>query len=175
MSSIQGSVNQLLGITAAASSYLTKQSAAKYEARRGAELDKAYQAQLEAAQKGYTKSGAKSRSKAAKEAQAQVEATTPGEASKLPWHKDVEAKLQADYGQKVKGLQERTAKGLSKLKEANLKAKKGTYEQFGDYESLAPSLLAKMEPSDRWKIQAEQKLKQKQAFDNFIQSLKGGK
>ena len=175
MSSIQGSVNQLLGMAAAGTAYLTKNAATSYEAKRAAEFDKAYQAQLEAAQKGYTKSGAKSRSKAAKEAQAKAEALTPGQGSTAQWNKETEAKLQADYDKKTKGLQERTAKGLSKLKEANLKAKKGTYEQFGDYESLAPKLLAKMEPSDRWKIQAEQKLKQKQAFDNFIQSLKGGK
>ena len=175
MSSIQGSINQLLGMAAAGSAYLTKQSAAKYEAKRAAEFDKSYQAQLEAAQRGYTKSGAKSRSKAAEEARAAAEAATPGPASKAPYHKEVEAKLQADYDKKMQGLQERTTKGLSKLKEANLKAKQGTYKQFGEYESIAPQMLAKMEPSDRWKLQAEQKLKQRQAFDSFIQSLKGGK
>ena len=175
MSSIQGSVNQLLGIAAASTAYLTKGAAAKYAAQRGAEYEKAYQAQLEAAKTGYTKSGAKSRSKAAKEAQAQVEATMPGAGSKAPWNKDVEAQLKAKYDKDVAGLQERTAKGLTKLKEANLKAKQGTYKQFGDYESIAPEILKKLSPSDRWKIQAEQKLKQQQAFNSFIDSLKGGK
>ena len=175
MSSIQGSINQLLGIGAAGAAYLTSRSASKYAEQRKAEYDKAYKAQLEAAQKGYTKSGAKSRSKAAKEAQAQVELTTPGQASKLPWNKGTEAKLKAEYDKKMQGLQERTSQGLTKLKEANLKAKEGTYKQFGDYESIAPQILSKLEPSDRWKIQAEQKLKQKQAFDSFINSLKGGK
>ena len=175
MSSIQGSINQLLGMAAAGSAYLTSKSTAKYEAKRAAEFDKAYEAQLEAAQKGYTKSGAKSRSKAAQEARQVAVELQPEPASKLPFHKATEAKLQADYDKKMAGLQERTAKGLSKLKEANLKAKEGTYKQFGEYESLAPQMLAKMEPSDRWKIQADQKLKQRHAFDNFIQSLKGGK
>ena len=175
MSSIQGSINQLLGMGAAASAYYTQQAAHKYAAQRGAEYEKSYQAQLEAAKTGYTKSGAKSRSKAAKEAQAQVEATTPGAGSKAPWNKDVEAQLKAKYDKDVDGLQERTAKGLTKLKEANLKAKQGTYKQFGDYEPIAPEILKKLSPSDRWKIQAEQKLKQQQAFNSFIDSLKGGK
>ena len=175
MSSIQGSINQLLGMAAAGSAYLTSKSTAKYEAKRAAEFDKAYEAQLEAAQKGYTKSGAKSRSKAAEEAKAAAEAATPGQASKVPWNKGTEAKLKAEYDKKMQGLQERTSKGLTKLTEANLKAKEGTYKQFGDYESIAPQILSKLEPSDRWKIQAEQKLKQKQAFDSFINSLKGGK
>ena len=175
MSSIQGSINQLLGMGAAASAYYTQQAAAKYAAQRGAEYEKSYQAQLEAAKTGYTKSGAKSRSKAAKEAQAQVEVTMPGEGSKAPWNKATEEKLKAQHEAKVAGLQERTAKGLTKLKEANLKAKQGTYKQFGDYESIAPEILKKLSPSDRWKIQAEQKLKQQQAFNSFIDSLKGGK
>ena len=172
---IQGSINQLLGMAAAGSAYLTKQAAAKYEAQRSAEYDKSYQAQLEAAQKGYTKSGAKSKSKDAISAREAAELATPGAGSKAPWNKETEKRLSAEYNDKIKGLQERTAKGLSKLQEANREAKAGTYKQFGDYESIAPQMLKKMDAKDRWKIQAQQKIEQRKAFDDFVNSLKGGK
>ena len=175
MNTFQGSINQLLGIGAVATGYMTKQAQANYLQKRGAEYNKAYEAQVEAAAKGYTKSGAKSKSKDAISAREAAELATPGTGSKAPWNKETEKKLSAEYNDKIKGLQERTAKGLSKLQEANREAKAGTYKQFGDYESIAPQMLKKMDAKDRWKIQAQQKIEQRKAFDDFVNSLKGGK
>lgn len=173
--SIQGSINQLLGTTAIATGYITKQAAANYAQKRAAEYEASYKANLEAAQKGYTKSGAKSRSKAAQEAQAKVEATKPGEGSKAPWNKKAEQELGEIYSEKMKKLQDRTQAGVKKLKATKAKSEQDMYKQFGEYQELAPQLIGKLPAEDRWKLQAEAKLKQQQAFDNFLESIKGGK
>ena len=175
MNTFQSGINRLLGTTAVATNYLTKQSAENYMAKRGAEYDKAYEAQVNAAQKGYTKSGNKSRSKAALEAKQKAEAAQPGEGSKLPWLKGGEAQLKGEYEEKMKGLESRTKEGVSKLKATAAKGKQDMYKQFGDYQELAPQIMAKLPPEERWKIQAEAKLKQQQAFDNFLKQVKGGK
>ena len=173
--SIQGSINQLLGATAIATNYATKQAAENYAQKRAAEFEASYQANVEAAQKGYTKSGAKSKSKAAQEAQAKVAATQPGEGSKAPWNRKAEEQLGEIYTQKMKGLQDRTQAGVKKLKETKAKSEQDMYKQFGEYQELAPQIIGKLPAEDRWKLQAEAKLKQQQAFDNFLETIKGGK
>ena len=175
MNTFQSGVNRLLNTTAIATGAIVKYTTDKYAAERGAQYNKAYEAQVEAAQKSYTKSGAKSKSNAAKEAQAAAEAAQPGAGSKLPWLKGTEEALKGDYENKVKKLNERTAEGVKKLKETKAKGMQDVYKQFGDYQELAPQLLAKMPPEERWKLQADAKLKQQQAFDNFLKKVKGGK
>lgn len=175
MNTFQGSINRLLNTAAVASNYIAKEATANYTAQRSEQFNKAYEAQVNAAQKAYTKSGNKSKSKAAKEAEAQVIATQPGEGSKFPLFKGVEAQLQADYDKKVKGLEERTQKGVKGLKETAAKNKAGLYKQFGGYQELAPQILKKLPAEERWKIQAESKLKQQKAYDNFLEKVKGGR
>ena len=175
MNTFQSGVNRLLNTTAVATGAVVKHTTDRYMAERGAQYNKAYEAQVEAAQKSYTKSGAKSRSKGAKEAQAAAEAAQPGKGSKLPWLKGPEEALKAEYESKVKKLNERTAEGVKKLKGVKEQSKQDMYKQFGDYQEIAPQIMAQMAPEDRWKIQAEAKLQQKQAFDNFLKSIKGGK
>lgn len=175
MNTFQSGVNRLLATAAVATDRAVQVSTNQYAAQRGAEYNKAYEAQVEAAQKSYTKSGAKSRSKAAKEAQAAAEAAQPGAGSKLPWLKGTEESLKGEYESKVKKLYERTAEGVKKLKATKEKGKQDLYKQFGDYQELAPQLLKQMPAEERWKLQAEAKLKQQQAFDNFLKSIKGGK
>ena len=175
MNTFQGSINQLLGIGAVATGYMTKQAQANYLQKRGAEYNKAYEAQVEAAAKGYTKSGAKSKSKGALEAQQQAEAAQPGAGTKLPFLKGAEEALKADYEAKMKGLQKRTSEGVEKLKAQKAKSKEDTFKQFGDYQELAPQIMAKLPPEERWKLQAQAKIKQQQAFDNFVKTVRGGK
>ena len=175
MNTFQGSINQLLGIGAVATGYLTKQAAGAYSAKRAAEYNKSYQANVEAAATGYTKSGNKSKSKAAIEAQQEAEAATPGAAPKLPFLKKEDAALRADYEAKMQGLQKRTAEGVAKLKATKAQGKQEIFKQFGEYQELAPQIMAKLPPEERWKIQAQAKIKQQQAFDNFIKEVGGGK
>ena len=174
MNTFQSGINKLLNTTAVATAAGVKYSTDQYMATRGAEYNKAYEAQVEAAQKSYTKSGAKSKSKAAKEAQIAAQEAQPGEASKLPWLKKPEEAMRSEYESKVKKKNEKTSEGVKKLKETAAKSKQDVYKQFGDYQELAPQLLAQMPPEERWKIQATAKIQQQQAFDNFIKSIKGG-
>lgn len=169
--SIQGSVNQLLGIGAVASNVMTKQAAENYAAKRGAEYNTSYQANVDAAKAGYTKSGAISNSAAAKEARAKVEATKPGEGSKAPWNKNVEAQLKADYDKRMGELTKTVNKGVAGLKEAKQKGKEATLNQFGDYKELAPQILDKMSAADRWRTLAKQRIIQRDAFNKFRESL----
>ena len=174
MNTFQGSINQLLGMGAVATGYLTKQAASAYSAKRGAEYAKAYDAQAEAAAKSYTKSGNKSKSKGAIEAQQLAQEATPGAAPKLPFLKKEDAALRADYEAKMKGLEKRTAEGVANLKATKKQSKQDMYKQFGDYQELAPQIMAKLPPEERWKIQAQAKIKQQQAFDNFQKKVRGG-
>ena len=169
--SIQGSVNQLLGLGAAVAKVGTEQAAQSYAAQRGAQFDKAYQAQVEAARNRYTKSGALSKSKAAKESAAAAQAALPGEGSKAHWNKGVEAQLQAQYDKKMAALGKTEAKGVENLRKTAKEAKESTKEQFGDYADISPKLLQMMSPEDRWKIKAEGKIMQKNAFDKFVESI----
>ena len=169
--SIQGSVNQLLGIGAAVAKVGTEQAAQNYAATRGAEYNKAYQAQVDAAKNRYTKSGALSKSKAAVESQAAADAAQPGAASKMPWNKGVEAQLKAQYDTKMADLGKTEAKGVKSLKETAKKAKEATTKQFGDYADLSPKLLQMMSPEDRWKVKAKGKIMQRKAFDDFVESI----
>ena len=171
MSSIQGSINQLLGLTAAGSAYLTSAAQKSYAAKRGAEYDKAYQAQLDAAKSGYTKTGRVSRSKAAQEARAVAEQSQPGAGSKAPWNKDIEGQLKGQYEKKMAGLGKTVEEGRAKLKEADIKAKEATYQQFGDYSEIAPQILNSMSAQDRWKIKAQQRIMQRDAYNDFLESL----
>ena len=175
MNTFQSGVNRLLNTTAIATGAMVKYGTEQYAAKRGAEYNKAYEAQVEVAQKSYTKSGAKSRSKAAQEAQAAAEAAQPGKASKLPFLKQTEEALASDYQKKVSGLQQRTAEGVKKLKETKKQSKQDIYKQFGEYQELAPQLLAQMPAEERWQLQAEAKLTQQKAFDDFIAKVRGGK
>ena len=111
MNTFQSGVNRLLNTAAVATGAIVKHTTDQYKTERGAEYNKAYNAQVEAAQKGYTKSGNKSKSKEAVEARFQARVNEPGEASKLPWLKKTEEALASDYENKMKGLQERTAEG----------------------------------------------------------------
>lgn len=169
--SIQGSVNQLLGIGAVAANVATKKAAENYAAKRGAELNTSYQANVEAAKAGYTKSGAISNSAAAKEARAKVEATKPGEGSKAYWNKGTEAQLKADYDKKMGELTKTVNKGVADLKKAKEKGKEATLNQFGDYKELAPQILDNMSAGDRWRTLAKQRIIQRNAFNKFRDSL----
>ena len=175
MNTFQSGINRLLNTTAVATGAIVKHTTDKYTAERSAEYNKAYEAQVEAAQKSYTKSGAKSRSKAAKEAQAAAQAAQPGKGSSLPWLKDTEKALASDYETKMSKLQQRTAEGVKKLKDTKKQSEADLYKQFGDYQDIAPQLLAKMPAEDRWQLQAEAKIAQQKAFDNFLNTVKGGK
>ena len=174
MNTFQSSVNRLLGEAAVATNYLTRQATANYAAQRGAEYEKSYQANLEAATKGYTKTGAVSRSKAAKEAAAAAEQAQPGPASKMPFLKGTEEALKADYDKKMGRLNKTVEEGRAKLKATNKQGKEDLLKSFGEYQELAPQLLAKMPPEERWKLQAEQRIKQKKAYENFIDTIRGG-
>ena len=169
--SIQGSVNQLLGIGAVAANVATKKAAENYAAKRSAELNTSYQANVEAAKTGYTKSGAVSNSVAAKEARAKVEATKPGAGSKAYWNKETEAQLKSDYEKKMGELTKTVNKGVASLKEAKQKGKEATLNQFGDYKELAPQILNKMSAGDRWRTLAKQRIIQREAFNKFRESL----
>lgn len=175
MNTFQSGVNRLLNTAAVATGAIVKHTTDQYKMERGAEYNKAYNAQVEAAQKGYTKSGNKSKSKEAVEARFQARVNEPGEASKLPWLKKTEEALASDYENKMKGLQERTAEGVKKLKETAKKSKEDVYKQFGEYQELAPQLLAQMPAEERWKLQAQAKIAQQKAFDNFLDTVRGGK
>lgn len=175
MNTFQGSINQLLGMGAVASQYLTKQATTNYMQKRGAEYNRSYEAQVEAAATGYTKSGAKSKSKAALEAQQAAAEATPGASPKLPFLKKADDVLRADYEAKMKGLEKRTSEGVAKLKAQKAQGNEDLYKQFGEYQELAPQIMAKLPPEERWKIQAQAKIKQQQAFDNFIKQVRGGK
>lgn len=169
--SIQESVNQLLGITAIATKMSVGASQAKYAEQRGEEYNKAYQAQLEATKAKYTKSGALSKSKEAKLTAQAAEAAQPGPASKLPWNKETEKKLAEEQATKLKGLKETEAKGVKNLKETTQKAKDITAKQFGQYEPISQQLLSKMSPEDRWKVRAQEKLMQKEAYAKFLEDI----
>ena len=171
MSSIQGNINQLLAMGAVATNYATKAASERYAAKRGAEYNASYQANLEAAKKGYTKGGNISQSKAAQEAREAAAAATPGAASKAHWNKGVEAQLKAEYDKKMGKLNETVNKGVESLKAAKAKGKEATLNQFGDYKELAPQIMAGMSADDRWKIKAEQRIIQRNAFDDFMKSL----
>lgn len=171
MSSIQGSINQLLNIGAVATNYATKVASQNYAANRKAELDKSYQANLEAAKTGYTKSGAVSHSKAAEEARAKVAETTPGAGSKAQWNKEAEAQLMADYETRMGKLNKTVEKGVQGLKDAKKQGQEATLKQFGEYKDIAPQLMANMKADDRWKVKAEQRIIQRKAFDKFMESL----
>ena len=175
MNTFQGSINQLLGMGAVATGYLTKQAASAYSAKRGAEYTNAYNASVEAAAKSYTKSGNKSQSKAALEAQAKAQEAAPGAGPKLPFLKKEDAALRAKYEADMKGLEKRTSEGVAKLKATKAQSKQDMYKQFGDYQELAPQIMAKLPAEERWKIQAQAKIKQKKAFDNFLDKIRGGK
>ncbi len=175
MNTFQGSINQLLGMGAVATGYLTNKAAAAYSAKRGAEYAKSFEAQQEAAAKSYTKSGNKSQSKAALEAQQKAQEATPGAGPKLPFLKKEDAALRADYEAKMKGLEKRTSEGVAKLKATKAQSKQDMFKQFGDYQELAPQIMAKLPPEERWKIQAEAKIKQQKAFDDFQKKIMGGK
>lgn len=175
MNTFQSGINRLLGTAAVATGYLTKTATENYVAKRGAEYNKSYEAQVEAAQKGYTKSGNISKSKAAEEAKQKAAEAAPGEASKIPFLKKADEALKVGYEEKIKGLNKRTQEGVAKLKASAAKNKQDMYKQFGDYQELAPQIMAKLPPEERWKIQAESKIKQQQAFDNFLKTVKGGK
>lgn len=171
MSSIQGSVNQLLGIGAAVTTMGVKSSQANYAAKRGAEYDKSYQANLEAAKVGTTKSGAVSKSKKAIEAQEAAKAAAPQE-SKVPyWNKGIEESLKAGYDKKMSGLQSTVDKGRADLAKAAMKGKQETAQQFGGYQDIAGELMSKMSSADRWKVRAQQRLIQKDAFDKFLSNI----
>ena len=75
----------------------------------------------------------------------------------------------------MQGLQDRTQAGVKKLKETKAKGQQDIYKQFGEYQELAPQIMGKLPAEDRWKLQAEAKLNQQKAFDNFLESIKGGK
>lgn len=169
--SIQGSVNQLLNIGAVATKYATKAASEKYAAERGAELDKSYQANLAAAKSGYTKSGAVSHSKAAEEARIAAQAATPGAGSKAYWNKGVEAQLKGEYDKKMGNLNKTVEEGVKGLKEAKEKGKQATYNQFGEYKELAPQIINNLSADDRWRVKAEQRIIQRNAFDDFMKSL----
>lgn len=169
--SIQGSVNQLLGIGAAVAAYGTKQAADKYAQTRGAEYQKAYQANVEATKAKYTKSGALSKSKKAQETALAAQQAQPGPASKAYWNKATESKLASDYEVKMGKLGKVEAEEVAKLKEATAQGKQATAKAFGQYESIAPSLLAKMSPEERWKTKATERLMQKDAFNNFLEKI----
>lgn len=171
MSSIQGSVNQLLGIGAAVTSMGVKASQANYAATRGAELDKSYQANIEAAKVGTTKSGGVSKSKKALEAQEAVKASAPTDKKVPYWNKGIEESLKTGYDKKMSSLQSTVDKGRSDLSKAAAKGKNATTAQFGDYEDLAGELMSKMSSKDRWKVKAEQRLIQKDAFDKFLSNI----
>ena len=169
--SIQGSVNQLLGIGATVAAVGTKAAAANYAQKRGAEYQNALQAQREAIAAKYTKSGALSRSRNAQETALRAQQAQPGPASKAPWNKGVEAQLRANYEGEMQALAEAEKSGVKKLRETTAKAKANTAKQFGDYQELTPKLLSMMSPEDRWKIQATEKLMQKDAYQNFIDTI----
>ena len=158
-------------MAAVVSNYAAKSAASKYEASRGAELENSYQAQLGAAKAGYTKSGNISNSKAAQEARAAAEAAQPKPGSKAPWNKATEEKLMSQYNAKVGKLNKTVEQGLEKLKKTKLQGQENMYAQFGDYKNLAPKLLNSMSSEDRWKMKAEQRIMQNDAFNNFLNSL----
>ena len=172
--SIQGSVNQLLGITAAASAYGVKRSQEAFAASRSAEYNKAYQANLEAVKNKYTKSGKLSKSAAAKETAEAAKLATPGPAPKAPWKKGIEEQLAGDYEAKMGKLGKKEYAGVKKLKETAIKGKEATSKQFGEYKELTPKILASMSPEERWKARATEKLMQKEAYESFLDSLNKG-
>ena len=174
MNAFQSSINRLLGATAVATGYLTKQATANYAANRGAEYNKAYEAQLEAAQKSYTKTGRVSSSKAAKEARAAAEQAQPGEGPKMPFLKKADEALKAEYDAKMSKLNKTVEEGRAKLKATNKKGKEDLIKSFGEYQELAPQLLAQMPPEERWKLQAQARIKQKEAYAKFLDTIKGG-
>ena len=169
--SIQGSVNQLLGIGAAVASYGTKVASEAYAQKRGAEYQNAYQAQKEAIASKYTKSGALSKSKKAQETALKAQQAQPGAGSKAPWNKGVEAKLKAEFDTKMQDLSKAEAKGLKQLKDTTAKAKEQTAKQFGNLQELSPKLLSMMSAEDRWKIKATEKIMQKDAYQKFMDSI----
>ena len=174
MNTFQSNINRLLGETAVATNYLVKQATANYAAQRGAEYDKSYQANLEAATKGYTKTGAVSRSKAAKEAAAAAEQAQPGPGPKMPFLKGTDEALKAEYDKKMGKLNKTVEEGRAKLKAQKKQGKEDLAKAFGQYQEIAPQLLSKLPPEERWKLQAEQRIKQKKAYENFIDTIKKG-
>lgn len=168
--SIQGGINQLLGMGADVTKRVTQAAAEKYAAKRGAELDKSYQANVEAAKTGYTKSGAVSHSKAAEAARAKVEETTPGAGSKAHWNKEAEAQQKAEYDKKMGKLTETVNKGVAGLKETKNKAQESAEAQL-TYTGVTPEQAAAMRADDRWKVKAEQRIMQRNAFADFMKSL----
>lgn len=169
--SIQGSVNQLLGITAAAAKLGTDMAAKSYAEKRQADYQTSFEAQKNAIAAKYTKSGALSKSQKAKETALAAEQAQPGKGSKAPWNKATEKKLAADYEAKMQGLQAAEKKGVAELKNKTAQAKEYTAKQFGDYKELSPKFLSMMSPEDRWKIKANEKLMQKDAFNKFVDTI----
>ena len=169
--SIQGSVNQLLGIGATVAAVGTKRAAEAYAQKRGAEYQNAYQAQKEAIASKYSKSGALSKSKKAQETALKAQQAQPGAGSKAPWNKATEAKLKANYEADMKNLSKAEAEGVAKLKNTTAKAKAATAKQFGEYQELSPKLLSMMSAEDRWKIKATEKIMQKDAYQNFMDTI----
>ena len=164
--SIQGSINQLLGSSAVLANLTTGISQKNFEAKQAQAYNAAYNAKVEAAKTKYTKSGNKSRSKAAKEAQAAAEEAAVGlNNPTAPWTK---------YDAKIAKLNEQAESGAKKLKQQAKEAKEATYKQFGDYAPIGPDIMKKLSAEDRWQLQAGEKLKQQEAFNAFKNSL-GGK
>ena len=168
--SIQGNINQLLGMGASVVHDATKAASKKYAAKRSAEYGESYQANLEAAKTGYTKSGEVSQSKAAQEARAAAQAATPGAGSKAHWNKDVEVQLKAEYDKKMGSLNKTVAEGVKGLKETKTKAKESAMKQF-NYDGVAPEIAEGMRADDRWKVKAEQRIMQRNAFNDFMERL----